>query len=109
MTSLLSRLGSVGPQQGASVVGRPPVDSIQPLPQRPSLEQRYQQDAFESGPRGGRGGRGGGGLDLSGHGFGGGAQAQAQNQPKKDPAQAKNDPTQAKQDPAQAKKDPQKP
>jgi hypothetical protein len=83
INSLLNRLSSVGPRgpQGpGSVPGaRPPIDAIKPLPQRPSFQQRYQQDTFESGS--GRQGRGGGGLDLSGgQARGGGAQAQSNPQ-----------------------------
>ncbi|HVE86278.1 MAG TPA: hypothetical protein VND93_25655, partial [Myxococcales bacterium] len=81
LNSLLGRLSRTGPaEQGPGA--RPPVDPVGGLPARPSFQQRYQQDTFESGPgRQGRGGRGGG-LDLSGRGHGGGApgsDAQAQS------------------------------
>jgi hypothetical protein len=83
LNSLLGRLSSVGPQgpqQGSGIGARPPIEGIKSLPQRPNFQQRYQQDAFEDGPkRGGRGGRGGG-LDLSGGQRDFGAPAQGQGQ-----------------------------
>jgi len=106
INSLLGRLSSVGPQgpqaPGTAATSRLPIEGIKPLPQRPSFYQRYQQDAFESGPRrGGQGGRGGGGLDLSGgqRDFGAPAQEQGQKQ-----AKGKQEPQAAAIDPAQAKK-----
>jgi len=106
INSLLGRLSSVGPQgpqgPGTAATSRLPIEGIKPLPQRPSFYQRYQQDAFESGPRrGGQGGRGGGGLDLSGgqRDFGAPAQEQGQKQ-----AKGKQEPQAAAMDPAQAKK-----
>jgi hypothetical protein len=91
VNSLLNRLSSsnVGPQGPSGGTGpRPPVENVQPLPARPDFRARYQQDAFEDGPRRQGGGRGrGGGLDLSGGGgqgpasgdasSGGGKQARA--------------------------------
>jgi len=107
--SLLGRLSNVGPQgpqgPGTAAAARPPVESIQPLPQRPSFFQRYQQDAFEDTPRrggrgGGRGG-GGGGLDLSGGQRDFGAPAQGQGEGK---GQAKGTQASAAVDAAQGKK-----
>jgi hypothetical protein len=105
INSLLGRLSSVGPQgpqgPGTAATSRLTVEGIKPLPQRPSFYQRYQQDAFESGPRrGGQGGRGGG-LDLSGGQRDFGAQEQGQGQKQ---ANAKQGPQAAAAvDPAQAK------